>query len=215
MRKLVILGGFGIGMIAASIAEQQGYEVVGFLNDNKETGELVGRFRKYPVIGSSGDIHQYIAREHDVFVAYVGLQSEMVTLQKVIDLDIPMKHLATLIHPTACYDESFCEIGHGVLMAPYVQLSTGVRISDQCILLGNSFVGHNSTLEYRAHLATNSVVGANVNIGTGVHIGSNATIREYVNIGSCALIGAGAVVLNDVPPNAVVVGNPAQILKQR
>jgi acetyltransferase-like isoleucine patch superfamily enzyme len=44
-------------------------------------------------------------------------------------------------------------------------------------------------------------------------IGSNATIRAGVTIGAGALVGAGAVVLHDVPPNAVVAGVPARVLR--
>ena len=47
----------------------------------------------------------------------------------------------------------------------------------------------------------------------GASIGSNATIRSRVTIGEDAIVGAGSVVLKDVPPRAVVAGNPARIIK--
>jgi acetyltransferase-like isoleucine patch superfamily enzyme len=47
----------------------------------------------------------------------------------------------------------------------------------------------------------------------GASIGSNATILCGITIGEGALIGAGSVVTKDVPPNAVVAGNPARVLK--
>jgi acetyltransferase-like isoleucine patch superfamily enzyme len=48
-------------------------------------------------------------------------------------------------------------------------------------------------------------------IKCGAQIGVNATILPFVTIGERALIGAGSVVTKDVPPGAVVVGNPARI----
>ena len=51
-------------------------------------------------------------------------------------------------------------------------------------------------------------------IGNNVSIGSNTTILGGITIGNGALIGAGAVVTKDVPPGALVVGNPAKILKK-
>jgi acetyltransferase-like isoleucine patch superfamily enzyme len=45
-------------------------------------------------------------------------------------------------------------------------------------------------------------------------IGANATILPGVVVGENALVGAGAVVVDDVPPGAVVVGNPARVIKQ-
>ena len=86
-------------------------------------------------------------------------------------------------------------------------------VSNNCILLPNSFMGHNSFMDEYSSIATNSVVGAHVHIGKGVHVGSNATIRETVRIGDYSFVGMGAVVLQDVPDYAIVVGNPARILR--
>lgn len=217
MKKLVILGGSGIGMIAASIAHDLGYyEVLGFLNDCFEPGHLIGKYNKYPVIGRSEDLAKLLQDKNtSVFIAYVGLQNEKETFQKIETMQIPEERFATLIHPTAIIPKGLCSIGNGVLMAPLTQLSPDVTIGDNCILLPNSFVGHDSTLEKFAHIATNSVIGANVRVGRAVHIGSNATIREKVDIGDFSLIGAGSVVLNNVPENCIVVGNPAKILRRK
>ena len=50
-------------------------------------------------------------------------------------------------------------------------------------------------------------------LARGAKIGANATLLPGVRIGEDALVGAGAVVTRDVPPRAVVAGNPAQVIK--
>ncbi|MCS7221192.1 MAG: N-acetyltransferase [Anaerolineae bacterium] len=50
-------------------------------------------------------------------------------------------------------------------------------------------------------------------IKRGAKIGANATILPDITIGEGALVGAGAVVTQDVPPYAVVAGNPARVIK--
>jgi acetyltransferase-like isoleucine patch superfamily enzyme len=52
-------------------------------------------------------------------------------------------------------------------------------------------------------------------IGNDVWVGTRAIILHGVHIGDGAVVGAGSVVTKDVPPYAVVAGNPARVLKQR
>lgn len=51
-------------------------------------------------------------------------------------------------------------------------------------------------------------------IEDGAWIGAGAVVLKGVTIGARAIVGAGAVVTDDVPPDAIVAGNPARILRQ-
>ena len=48
----------------------------------------------------------------------------------------------------------------------------------------------------------------------GASIGANATILPGLKIGTNAMVGAGAVVTRDVPPNSVVIGSPARVVRR-
>lgn len=217
MKKLVIFGGRGIGMIATSIANDLGYfQVLGFLNDVEPVGTMVGRHNKIPVIGKTEDYKNYLTdKEVYFFIGYVGLQNEKKVYEKISKLEIPMERFATLIHPTAIIPKGFCSIGNGVLIAPLAIVSPDTTIGDNCMLLANSILGHDATMEKFAHIGSNSVIGGKVNVGKAVHVGTNATIRENVNIGDFALIGAGSVVLKHVEENTIVAGNPARLLRKK
>ena len=54
-----------------------------------------------------------------------------------------------------------------------------------------------------------------INIGNDVWIGAKATIMSGVNIGHGVVIGSGAVIAKDIPPYAIVVGNPGKVIKYR
>ena len=215
--RVIILGGSGIGMIAASAIERMGcLGVIGFLNDVVPVGSSIGKYRSHKVVGTSDDLPQYLAQSDVLcFVAYVGLGQEKNTFKKIVGLDIPAEKLLTIVDRSAIVPEGYCSIGPGSFIAPLAQLSADTTLGRGCMLLPNSYVGHDTELLEYAHLATNAVVGANVTVGKGVHVGSNATIREHVRIGDFSLIGAGAVVVKDVPSNTVVVGNPARVLRDR
>lgn len=217
MKNLIILGGSGIGMIACSIANDLGnYNILGFLNDVLPVGAEIGKYNKIPVIGTTNDLEKYLQDDNNLFfIAYVGMQKEEEVFKKIESFNIPSHRFATLIHPSAIIPKGFCRIGNGVMMAPLSQLSPDTTIEDNCILLPNSFVGHDSTLRRFAHIASNAVVGANVDVGRAVHVGTNATIREKIKIGDFSLIGSGSVVLNEVEPNSIVVGNPAKLLRKK
>jgi acetyltransferase-like isoleucine patch superfamily enzyme len=60
-----------------------------------------------------------------------------------------------------------------------------------------------------------SLVGVPLTIGSDVWVGSSALILGGITIGHGAVIGAGAVVMKDVPPFSVVVGNPATVRRRR
>ncbi|MDD4927942.1 MAG: WxcM-like domain-containing protein [Gallionella sp.] len=99
-------------------------------------------------------------------------------------------------------------VGDNVTIKSGVQLWDGVRIED------NVFIGPNAT--FTNDLFPRSKVYPEkfslTTIKTGASIGANATILPGVTIAEGAMIGAGAVVTRSVPPNAIVVGNPARII---
>ncbi|RAR52955.1 UNVERIFIED_CONTAM: acetyltransferase-like isoleucine patch superfamily enzyme [Acidovorax defluvii] len=105
-------------------------------------------------------------------------------------------------------------IENDVLVGDRVTIKCGVQLWDGVRLEDDVFVGPNATF-------TNDIFPrskqypqafAHTEVRRGASIGANATILPGVTIGSRAMVGAGAVVTRNVPPNAVVVGNPAKIV---
>lgn len=75
------------------------------------------------------------------------------------------------------------------------------------------FVAHNVVIGDCTLVVAGAVICGSAKIGKRCWIGANATIKEGIVIGDDCLIGMGAVVLKDVPPNSVMVGNPARYLR--
>src|SRR5262244_2083213 len=83
----------------------------------------------------------------------------------------------------------------------------GVVIHRRTVIGENCEISHHVTIGGRGGFYNVPVIGNNVFIGAG------ATVLGPVGIGDGAIIGANAVVLRDVPPHAVVAGNPARVIK--
>lgn len=216
MKKIVVFGGDGVGMIVASIVKLDPQaEMLGFLNDVIPTGTMVGDYEKYPVLGTSKDAEKFLQQEDTYFVyAYSAMQKGAYAYEKMKEQGIPRERLYSAIHPTSVIPTGFCDIGRGVIIAPLAQVGVDVKMEDHAMLFPSSYVGHNTVMSEFSHLAANSVVGSYCHLGKGVHIGMNAVVREKVHIGDYSLVGAGSVVLHDVPENCIVVGNPARILRR-
>lgn len=104
-------------------------------------------------------------------------------------------------------------IENDVVIGDRVTIKCGVQLWDGVTLEDDVFVGPNATFTNdrfpRSRQWPDGFVLTLVR--AGATIGANATLLPGVTVGRAAMVGAGAVVTQDVPANAIVVGNPAYI----
>jgi UDP-2-acetamido-3-amino-2,3-dideoxy-glucuronate N-acetyltransferase len=109
-------------------------------------------------------------------------------------------------------DHSFVE--SNVVIGDGVTIKNGVSIWDGVSLGNHVFVGPNAVftndLNPRAEVKKTREQFLMTEVQEGASIGANATIVCGITIGRYAFVGAGAVVIRDVPPYALIVGNPAR-----
>ena len=105
-------------------------------------------------------------------------------------------------------------IENDVSIGNRVTIKCGVQIWDGMTLEDDVFVGPNATFTNDIYPRSKKPFELRRTIvKRGATIGANATILCGISIGAGAMVGAGAVVIEDVPPQAVVVGNPAKIIR--
>jgi len=109
-------------------------------------------------------------------------------------------------------DHTFIE--NDVVLGNRVTIKSGVQLWDGLTLEDDVFVGPNATFTNDPYPRSKQYpeTFSKTLVRKGASIGANATILPGLTIGQSAMIGAGAVVMKDVPPYAIVVGNPARIV---
>ena len=132
------------------------------------------------------------------------------------------------------------QTGHGVLVREHNEIGDDVSIGSHSIVEHHVIIGDGVRIHSNAFVPEHSVLEAGCAIGPGTvltnsrypwspeakatlrgpHvergaiIGAGVTLLPGVRVGARALVGAGAVVVEDVPPGAVVVGNPARVVRR-
>jgi sugar O-acyltransferase (sialic acid O-acetyltransferase NeuD family) len=120
-----------------------------------------------------------------------------------------------IIHPSVQIDFNEVKMGEGNVIFP-----NALFLSD--ITIGNfNFFNFNSAISHEVKIGDYCLVQPGVNIlgqiilKNKAYCGANSTIVEKRIIGENAIVGAGAVVTKDVEDNAIVVGNPAKLLRYK
>ncbi|HPE99048.1 MAG TPA: CatB-related O-acetyltransferase [Bacteroidales bacterium] len=157
-------------------------------------------------------------RENNVFLSYIRSGSKRIKKGKHVKIAIP-GHIRdaevgdyTYISMNSWINNTkigkFCSIGPNLLCGWGVHPTNGISTAPMF---------YSTARQNGISLCTTDKLNERktITIGNDVFIGANVTILDGVSIGDGAIIGAGAVVSKDIPPYAIAVGVPVQIVKYR
>ena len=128
-----------------------------------------------------------------------------------------------------------CDIGDETKIGAFVEIQKNARVGRRCKISSHTFICEGVTIEDHVFIGhgvmfiNDSYPRATTPNGElqtaadwkvehtivkkGASIGTGATVLASVTIGERAIVGAGSVVTRDVPPDTIVVGNPARVLR--
>lgn len=200
--RLVIYGAGGMGREIV-IAARGSFTSLAFLSDGP-----VEPYRGIPVIG-----HDDLSVDDEVVVSPANPLVRQTMAARMF-----RNPKASIFAPTAIID-------------PTASFGNGAVVCDFAMINSNAVIGDHFQCNYYSHVSHDCVIGnfvtfsprvsccGAVHIGNRVFVGAGAVIRngtreKPLTIGDDAVIGMGAVVTKDVPPGAVVYGNPARECRQ-
>jgi sugar O-acyltransferase (sialic acid O-acetyltransferase NeuD family) len=205
MRDLFILG---VGVHGAEMAEiverinrvQPIWNLLGFLApDSRHVGTVRNGV---PVLGSLEQLEEY---PHACLIA----DNEWSR-----DLPVPRARMVSLVDPSAFVSRT-ATLGSGCVLYPHCFVGLNAQLGNDIFCLSGSILNHDVVLEDRVVIASGVSLAGSVHVEADCYLGQSCTIRQELRIGRGSMIGMGAVVVKDVAPNSVIVGNPGRKLRDR
>lgn len=198
MKPLVVIGA---GDMATNVVDQFNLEekVIQFFDDPTEAGEMrLG----IPVSLDAPKNAEYISVVGDTRI-------KRALINRLLEKH-PHAKFTNLVGHRLCFIVKTVRYDVGNVIQPMTNLYARVKIGNHNLLCGGSRVGHDTVLGSYITLAPEVAIAGGCMIGDGAFLGLNCSVQPNIKVGKGAIVGAGAVVTKDVPPNHVVVGNPAR-----
>jgi len=209
MKHLIIIGARGCGRgtyETATTMKKYGidFDIKGFLDDKVDA---LNGYKGYPPIVDS--VEHYEVQPDDVFVCALG---DVSYKKKYVDLILAKGgEFMTIIHKTA-YVSANARIGKGCIIGSFAKIDCDVNIGDHVIIQDHATVGHDSKVGAYSILDCYCFMGGFSSIGTMVTMHTRSILIPNKNIGDNSTINVASVVIYNVKPDSIMIGNPARCL---
>ena len=209
MRGIAVYGasGFGREVMPLVRAQYGGHDSeLCFVDDGVADGETILSFE------------DFLARDYSAHFAVIAIGNS--TMRENVATCCAEAGVATLdIRAANAMVLDDVTIGEGAILCGFTHLTSTIRIGRQFHANIYSYVGHDCVIGDFVTFAPAVKCNGNIRIEDHVYIGTGAVLKQGtperpLTIGRGAIVGMGAVVTKDVPPGAVVVGNPARPLQR-
>ncbi|WP_312096886.1 2,3,4,5-tetrahydropyridine-2,6-dicarboxylate N-acetyltransferase, partial [Niallia sp.] len=169
------------------------------------------------VFGEWADIQSVIEGNKDKVTDYVIENDRRNSAIPLLDL----KNIKARIEPGAIIRDQV-DIGDNAVIMMGAVINIGAVIGEGTMIDMGVIMGGRATVGKNCHIGAGAVLAGVIEppsakpviIEDDVLVGANAVVVEGVTVGKGSVVAAGAIVLEDVPPNTLVAGAPARVVKE-
>ena len=207
-RTIILFGAGGHAKSVISVLLAQGkWQLAGLLEEGGR--EMGKRVLGYPVLGDLDELDPLMKKGITKAMVCIGTNP---VRARISDLLISRGfELVSILHPTA-FLMTDCVVGKGSFFHAHSLIGPKCHVGLSTVVQPFTSLGHEGRIGNFVHFCPGSHIGGKVTIGDLCFFGPGAVVYPCITIGRNVSVGANAVVDQDVPDDAVVIGNPAKIV---
>jgi len=206
-KKILILGSGGHGKVVKELAEACGYEVVGFIGNNRPVGAKV---LDKEILANVENAASLLGETKNIAIA---IGANTVREKRAKEMTALGFETPSLIHPSCVFSKS-ADVGKGTVIMGGTVVNAEAYIGDFCIINTGATVDHDCRIGDFCHISPGANLGGEVTVRDYTWVGVGAAVRECMNIGKNVMIGGSAFVACDIEDNVTAVGVPAKVIKR-
>ena len=206
--NIAIYGSGGAGkevydLLQETPEDRAKWEEIVFIDDTVPSGEYWG-CRRF----TFNDFQKEFIPEQIRIVIAVGEPKARQDLYERVksagySLTPPMLHRLAFVSDSAV-------LGEGVVLQDGVRVSAETEMGANTFVNHRTMIGHNCKIGENCQISANVMIAGSVTIGDTVFAGVSCCIRDHTTVGEHSILSMGSVILKDVRPWKIVLGNPAR-----
>lgn len=171
-KKVIIIGAGGHGKVIGDIVEKSGDVLLGYLDSDKEPGEVV--YKNYNVIGTLSECIDFQTKDSDIeFFIAIGANA----VRQRIAKEYKLNKYYTAIHPSAII-ASDVEVKAGTSIMAKVVINASAKIGEQCIINTSSVIEHDCIVSDYSHVSSGVIMCGGSIIENEAYVGAGSIIKR-------------------------------------
>ena len=209
-KKIIIIGAGQLGTLLSEILDKNKYKLCGYIdNDQNKIGK---KFCGITVLGNDEYLSSLSPKKFQLILCLGDIKARKKFLQKNILRNFKFPKI--IDKNLRIFNN--VKIGDGSIVLSSANILNNTSIGKFCVVGTNANILHDVKIEDNCLIGGGTTIGANVTLKKNIFVGVGAIFAsKKITVGDNSFVCSGSVVLNNVPKNSKVIGNPGKIIPNK